>query len=158
MNALLAIKPEFAEKILSGKKQYEFRRTVFRDTAEIELIYLYASSPLKEIVGLFTSERIIEAPPEELWELYGSESGIENRDRFMTYFDGVDTGFAIEVNDTHRFQQSVDPNIDFNGFSPPMSFNYLDDRENEILRQHVPRSFREKTAPTKLTRYTSDQA
>jgi len=83
MNALLAIKPEFAEKILAGEKRYEFRRTAFRDSAEIEFIYLYASAPVKRVVGLFTSERIIEASPTELWELFGEESGMENKERFL---------------------------------------------------------------------------
>lgn len=156
MNALLAIKPEFAEKILTGQKEYEFRRTAFRETAEIEVIYLYASSPVKKIVGLFTSNRIIEASPEELWELFGAESGIDDRERFMSYFDGVDVGFAIEVNNTHRFQPPLDPNHLFEDFSPPMSFNYLDDKQDRVLRGHVPSALWKQTVPTKLTRYTSD--
>lgn len=156
MNALLAIKPEFAEKILAGSKRYEFRRTPFRDSAEIEFIYLYASSPVKQIVGLFTSERIIEAKPEELWDLFGEESGMESRDRFLAYFDGVDTGYAIEIKHTHPIRPPVDPNETFDNFSPPVSFNYLNNHEAEVLQQHVPDPLWADTAPTTLTRYESD--
>lgn len=156
MNALLAIKPEFAEKILAGEKQYEFRRTAFRDSAQIEFIYLYASTPIKRIVGLFTSERIIEAPPGDLWELFSEDSGINSYDRFMSYFEGVDTGYAIEVDRTYRFDSSIDPNEIFEEFSPPMSFNYLTPDEGMALRQFVPASLSTDTIPTTLTRYSSD--
>lgn len=30
MKAMLSIKPEYVERILSGEKTYEFRRTIFR--------------------------------------------------------------------------------------------------------------------------------
>lgn len=154
MNALLAIKPLYAEKILAGEKNYEFRRTTFRETAEIELIYLYASSPVKKIVGLFISERVMEASPGELWDLFGAESGIENREQFMSYFDGVDTGYAIEVTETHRLQQALDPHALFDEFSPPMSFHYLTDEQDQILRQYVPKPIWRHSIPTTLTRYT----
>lgn len=156
MNALLAIKPEFAEKILAGEKRYEFRRTAFRDSAEIEFIYLYASAPVKRVVGLFTSERIIEASPTELWELFGEESGMENKERFLDYFEGVDTGYAIEIDDTHRFDSPLDPTELFDEFSYPMSFNYLTAEQGEELRRHVPDPLWDETRPTKLTRFRSD--
>lgn len=156
MNALLSIKPEFAEKILAGEKEYEFRRTTFRDSAEIDLIYLYASSPVKQIVGLFTSGRIIEASPEELWELFGPKSGIDDRDRFMSYFEDADTGYAIEVNDAHRLQSRVDPNTAFEDFSPPMSFSYLSDAQERVLRRRVSTPIWKGTETTNLQRYNSD--
>ncbi|MFC6939133.1 hypothetical protein ACFQE8_04035 [Salinirubellus sp. GCM10025818] len=156
MNALLAIKPEFAEKILAGSKRYEFRRTAFRSSAEIEFVYLYASSPVKKIVGLFTSERIVEGPPEELWELFGDESGIETRERFLQYFEGVDIGYAIEISESHRIHPPLDPQEIFDEFSPPMSFNYLQEGQAEALRKHIPEPLWEQTVPTELTRYESD--
>lgn len=153
MDVLLAIKPEFAEKILDGRKGYEFRRTAFRDATEIDLIFLYASSPISKIVGLFTSDRTVEASPVELWNLFGEKSGINDRDRFMSYFEGVDTGFAIQVDRTYRFEDPIAPDAVIDNFSPPMSFNYLDPEETKTLQSHVPESFKTQTVMTDLTRY-----
>lgn len=156
MHALLAIKPEFARKILDGEKKYEFRRQSFQNLDQLGLVFLYASSPVKRIVGLFTSDRVVEASPAELWELFGDESGISDRERFMDYFEGIETGFAIHVDETHRFSESVDPLELFGDYSPPMSFNYLTDKEEEALMQLVPDEFREETVETDLTRYSSN--
>lgn len=153
MNVLLAIKPEFAEKILNGKKNYEFRRTGFQDASEIELVFLYSSAPDSEIVGVFTSNRVVEAPPEELWDLFGGESGIEDRSRFLDYFEGTETGHAIEIDDRHRFDTPIDPKIRFSDFSPPMSFIYLDDNRIESLQPAIPDMFKEDTTEMSLTQY-----
>lgn len=155
MHALLAIKPEFAEKILDGEKHYEFRRKSFQDAEQLELIFLYASSPVKRIVGLFTSDRVVEASPDELWNLFSNKSGIAKRDRFMNYFEGVDTGYAIHVDRTHRFNEPIDPTELFGDYSPPMSFNYLDDNQEAELMPYVPEDFREETMATDLTRFSS---
>lgn len=155
MDALLAIKPEFGEKILAGEKHYEFRRTTFRDQADIGLIYLYASSPLKQIIGAFTSERVIEASPEELWELFGDRSGID-QERFMGYFEGVDVGYAIEVDEAQRFEDPLDPDMVFDEFSAPMSFQYLTPEESTHLRKETPVTIGCETVPTTLSRFTTD--
>lgn len=137
MNALLAIKPEFAEKILSGEKRYEFRRTTFEDDDAVDFLYMYASSPKKRIVGGFVSDRVVEGQPAELWELYGDESGISNRERFLEYFEGTDTGYAIQIDRTYEFSEPVDPTVVFEDFVPPVSFNYLDTEESRTLRKQV---------------------
>lgn len=152
MHALLAIKPEFAEKILDGEKKYEFRRTSFQDSRDVELVFLYASSPVKQIVGFFTTDRVVEASPKELWEMYGEKSGIDTRKRFMDYFEGADTGFAIHIDQKHRFSKAIDPSDIFEEYSPPMSFHYLNNDQKKVLMDFVPEEFRDDTVATDLTR------
>ena len=133
MDVLLSIKPEFAEKILGREKQYEFRKTRFRDPSCIETIYLYASSPVQEIVGSFTPNGMIEGPPSKLWRDYGTDSGINQRSRFMDYFANAETGYAIEVADVRRFTQPIDPQQYVDDFHPPVSFQYLRDEHDFLL-------------------------
>mgnify|MGYP000574977599 CR=1 FL=1 len=130
MNVLLSIKPEFAEKILSGEKRYEFRKTRFRDPSSVGKIYLYSSSPIQRIVGQFTLGSIIEDKPEYLWEKHGTESGIASRERFMGYFEGRDVGYALEVTNSSRFPEPIDPWKSVDNFRPPVSFEYLDSIPN----------------------------
>ena len=133
MNALLSIKPEFAEKILRHEKEYEFRKTSFSRPSEVNRVFLYASSPTQEIVGYFTIGDVEKECPEVLWRQYGSESGINEQSRFMNYFSGVDSGYAIEIQDTHRLSQPIDPQACFEDFRPPVSFQYVDRGYDFIL-------------------------
>lgn len=134
MNALLSIEPEFAEKILDGEKQYEFRRTAFRDPSAVEKVILYASSPVQLIIGFFSIGDVIEDTPQKLWNRYGSESGINRRERFMDYFSGKATGYAIEIEDTVQFQTPVNPWEHLDDFYPPMSFNYVNSEFDFLLK------------------------
>ncbi|EMA08433.1 hypothetical protein [Haloferax denitrificans] len=154
MNALLSIKPEFGEKILAGEKQYEFRRTTFSDANSIDFIYLYASSPVMQIIGGFTYNRIIEASPDELWELFGDQSGIEDQDRFMDYYEGAETGYAIEINTTYPLQKPITPTEIFEDFVPPVSFFYPGPEMDAVLRTYFPESV--ETEMTQLPQFSSD--
>lgn len=155
MDALLAIKPEFAEKILSGEKRYEFRRTIFRDSNDIDFVYLYSSSPIMKIVGVFSTNRTIEADPEQLWELYSEYAGID-RTRFMQYFEDAETGYAIQVDNAYRFSDPIDPDDVFDEFSPPMSFLYLDKQQSRSLEEYLPSRLRQ-PEETNLLQYSQDE-
>jgi type I restriction enzyme S subunit len=154
MDALLAIKPEFAEKILSGEKRYEFRRTSFRSARDIDFVYLYSSAPVMKIVGGFESGRTIEADPDQLWELYSDKAGID-RERFMEYFEDAETGYAIQVDDSYRFEEPIDPDDIFEDFTAPMSFLYLNDERSSALQQYLPAKLRQ-PQKTSLTQYSED--
>lgn len=154
MDALLAIKPEFAQKILSGEKGYEFRRTTFNDPSDVDYIYLYASSPEQCVVGAFKTNRIVKAQPRELWNLFNDVAGID-RERFFDYFDGADTGHAIRVDETHRFDKCINPDKKLDNFSVPMSFCYLDDAQSETFRGFLPTQGEGAQSPP-LARFTEE--
>lgn len=61
MNALLSIKPEFVEKIFSGEKRFEFRKSAFRQ--DISCVIVYATAPVCRIVGEFEVEDVLQASP-----------------------------------------------------------------------------------------------
>jgi type I restriction enzyme S subunit len=132
-NVLLSIKPEFAEKILSREKRYEFRKTRFRDPSKVDTVIMYSSSPDQEIVGTFTFERVIQDDPENLWDNFGDVSGIDNRSRFLDYFSNTETGYAIEIQEVFRLPSPVDPRRHFDDFRPPVSFQYVNGDYNHLL-------------------------
>ena len=72
---LMSIHPKFAQLILSGKKKVEFRKTRFNH--QISHVVIYATSPIKKVVGYFEVQNIKVAPPKDLWESYSEVSGIE---------------------------------------------------------------------------------
>ncbi|MEA1870035.1 MAG: hypothetical protein U9N09_07840 [Euryarchaeota archaeon] len=126
MNVLLSIKPKYVEEIMNGNKRYEFRRSIFRCREDIELVYIYSTSPVKKIVGVFTIKNIIEDHPRNLWENFKEFSGIE-KEEFFSYFGDCKNGFAIGIGGVEVFEDPIDPKISIPGFVTPQSFCYVDE-------------------------------
>ena len=85
MKALLSIKPEFVNEILTGKKKYEYRKRIFKQ--DIEAVVIYASMPVGKIVGEFTIDGIINDNPMAIWKETKEYSGISFED-YKKYFEG----------------------------------------------------------------------
>lgn len=122
MSVLLSIKPEYVEKIENGTKLYEFRRSIFKKDADE--IWVYASAPIKQIVGKIYIEDIIEDTPQNLWHSFELCAGI-NKDAFFNYFAGKEKGFAIKIKEFESFQTPINPYKEKIGFIPPQSYAYL---------------------------------
>ena len=136
MNVLLSIKPKYVKAILNGTKKYEFRKSAFRCKEDIELVYMYATSPVKKIVGVFTIECIVEDYPKNLWAKFKQFSGIEEEE-FFRYFGGNKKGFAIKIEKIEVFESPIDPFREFSDFKPPLSFYYIDENVffNKVLNR-----------------------
>jgi len=123
MNVILSIRPKYAQLILSGAKRYEFRKFIFNNKYVYE-VYVYATSPIKRIVGVFNIGNIIRDSPKELWAQLGHLSGM-NEAEFFDYFQDIKIGFAIEITNVEIFDAPLDPKEQIPGFTPPQSFCYL---------------------------------
>lgn len=123
MNVLLSIKPKYAEKIVKGKKKYEFRRAIFKRD-DIERVYIYSSSPVCKIIASFRIEQILEDSPEKIWKLCQKYAGISKKD-FFAYFTNSDVAFAIKICDVDGFQEPINPYNINKDFKPPQSFYYV---------------------------------
>ena len=128
---LLSIKPEYAEKILDGTKKYEFRRAVFKNP-DIKKVVIYASSPVQKVIGEFEIESILNHDLETLWEKTKRFAGI-SKEFFMSYFHSKDTGYAIKIKKTKKYEPWLSLEDDFNA-KPPQSFIYLN-QENTPPQQ-----------------------
>ena len=126
MNVLLSIKPKYVEEIMNGNKKYEFRKSVFKCREDVELVYIYSTSPVKKIVGVFTIKNIIEDHPRNLWENFREFSGIE-KEEFFSYFGDRKNGFAIGIENVEVFEDPIDPKSSNPDFVPPKSFYYTDE-------------------------------
>jgi predicted transcriptional regulator len=123
MNVLLSIRPEYVEEIVKGNKRYEFRKSVFKK--DVDEVWIYATSPMKKIIGTFVTGEIIKDTPENLWKNLNEHSGISEKE-FFDYFNGAKVGFAIEIESLKLFRFPVDPKTIFHNFTPPQSFFYFD--------------------------------
>jgi predicted transcriptional regulator len=120
---LLSIKPEFADKIFSGEKRFEFRRVIFRSPS-VKKIVVYASSPVQQVIGEFEVRRVLSLEKGELWRRTRKHSGIE-KEYFDEYFGNRSTGHAIEITSPVRYQQPMKLESICDSNRPPQSFCYL---------------------------------
>ena len=123
MDVLLSIKPRFAEAIIDGRKRYEFRKNKFAEN-DINCVYIYSTSPVRKIVGIFKINNIIEDSPNALWDRLKDQAGISESE-FFAYFRNKKLGFALEIKDVERFENPLDPKTLFPNFVPPQSFCYI---------------------------------
>ena len=122
MKVLLSIKPEYANKIFEGTKKYEFRRSIFKNP-DIKTVVVYSSSPVQKVIGEFEIETILSKDLDQLWDLTEQDSGI-NKEFFFDYYKGKETGFAIKIKKTKKYDKPLDIKSDFNK-TPPQSFVYI---------------------------------
>lgn len=132
--ALISIRPCFVEKILSGEKRLEFRRSWAAEP--VDKLVIYSSSPTQRIVAAVDVVGVTEGSPTALWELAREKGGGVTRQLIYDYFSGKKTGFAIELTDVHEFESPVDPKKLFKNFIAPQSFRYIDAKDyHRILQQ-----------------------
>jgi predicted transcriptional regulator len=122
MKVLLSIKPEFALRIFDESKKYEYRRIIFK-RREVETVVVYASDPIKLVIGEFDIGEILHKKPEQLWAQTYNHAGI-TKTRFLEYFGDQPKGYAIEIKKTRKYQTPLSLN-ELMLSLPPQSFMYL---------------------------------
>lgn len=118
---LLPIKPVFAEAILSNKKKYEYRRKICK--RPINKIYIYATSPVKAIIGEVEVLEKITLKKDELWKKTKDNSGI-SFEYYQKYFSNNEYASAYSLGKTIRYKKSLNLSelgINYN----PQSFVYI---------------------------------
>lgn len=117
----MSIKPQYAEAIFRGEKRFEFRRAIFR--RKVDVVVVYTTSPVSQVVGEFDIDGIICDTVEALWKRTRHSAGID-RKRFFGYFNGRAAGFAIAIGSVRRYRRPLNLSASF-GVRPPQSFMYI---------------------------------
>lgn len=132
--ALFSIKPQYAEAILGGIKEVEFRRT--RLAPDVSHVVIYATAPVKKIVGMFEVAGVDCARPRSLWRTYRRVGGIDAAD-FNDYFTGIDFAYAIKVRAARRLTVPLDLSKISPTLRPPQSYQYLPTQMVATLLHHL---------------------
>lgn len=130
---VLSIKPKYAELILAGTKTVEFRRVWAAE--KVDMIAIYASSPIQKLVGIVQVSDIVRAKPTRLWGYCSKRGGGLSKIELTTYFSGKEAGVAVLLEDAKRFVQGIDPKKVIKNFSPPQSFRYMSAAEMRKLKR-----------------------
>ncbi len=120
--ALLSIHPRHAEAILDGRKLVELRRT--RLSPDTTHVIIYATAPVKAVVGFFEVDGIAEGSKSAIWKAYREVCGVTRRE-YMGYFDGAKRAFAIRVVRPRRYGEPFAVHELPAVTRPPQSYRYL---------------------------------
>lgn len=119
---LLAIHPEFSDKIFDGTKCVEFRRRI--PTGAVKHVVVYATAPVSMVVGWFAVDEIVSLSPQSLWRRFRTVGGI-NKGRYDEYYAGREIAHAYVVGELGRMKKPRSLESLGLGSAPPQSFQYL---------------------------------
>jgi predicted transcriptional regulator len=128
VDLLMSIIPMVGRRIMSGKKKYEYRRSIFRKP--VNRVYLYLSSPERKIVGYFKYRGYMEGTIREIWEAT-KEVSAATEAGYLEYFQNTNRAFAIRIDEFINFAEPLDPRKmpsptpGSGSFLPPQSFYYV---------------------------------
>lgn len=121
----MPIKPVYANRLMQGTKHFEFRRSSI--SLDLTHMIVYASSPVKKILGIVKVNRVNVASPAITWQKTKRFAGIERKD-FQKYFLDRDVAYSIEIEPeaTILLQKEISPKDIDPDFQVPQSFRYVD--------------------------------
>ncbi len=125
----MSIHPEFVRLILNGKKKVEFRKIRF--SIDVSHVVIYATLPIKKIVGYFEVKNINTGSPDELWSSYRNIGGIEE-ERFYEYYKNYSNGIAIEIGEVYKLDNYL-PLSYISSSAPPQSYSYINRKTFEQI-------------------------
>jgi predicted transcriptional regulator len=133
---LISIKPEFVNKILSGKKIVELRKQTPNIKPD-DFIIIYECSPTKAIVAIAKANDIISGTPEDIWSKIKYISGL-TKDEYKNYYKDSPLACAIYLQDIEIVNKVTLETLrsKISKFQAPQSFRYLSQKQvNDILEK-----------------------
>ena len=134
--AIISIHPRHAHAILDGVKTIELRRRVPLLQAGTKL-WIYATRPLGAVIGTSMVEQVVRGDPAEIWQRYGSQSGLQ-RAEYDKYFEGVSEAIGLILTNVLRTPKHV-PIEDLRGlrpgFHPPQVITWMSREEAVSLSE-----------------------
>ena len=115
----------FLQEIISGEKQYEYRKILFKQ--KVDTVYIYASRPISKIVGEFKINEILCDTPENIWKETRRQSGV-TRKSFDKYYKGREKAVALKIKECKEYKDAINPESLLPNFNVPQSFIYIEDK------------------------------
>lgn len=128
-DAIISIRPKYAEAILRGSKTVELRRRIPKIENGTRL-WIYATLPLGAVIGTAIVHEVIRGTPEEIWNLFHTEADVD-KDSFDAYYSGAQVALGLMLRNAARCRAtSIDQLRKVRcGFHPPQVLARLSNKE-----------------------------
>lgn len=120
---LMPINPKYVDEILSGRKQYEYRK-IKAKRKKIDKMVIYSTSPIMKVVAEVQIESILEDTPENIWKKTKHYSGV-SEDFYNKYYNNKNNAVAYKLGKILVYNKPKKLN-DIGINYAPQSFVYLD--------------------------------
>ena len=124
----ISVKQEYANKILSGEKTIELRKSK-PNISKGDHVIIYSTSPVKAILGIAQVGDLLSYSPGKMWKLHSKDLGISRKD-FINYYSDSQKSIGIVLRNITKYEyvihletiKKIAPK-----FSPPQTFKYFKD-------------------------------
>lgn len=99
---LLSLKPRYADLTFAGYKKAELRRRI-ASGIEGRDVFIYVSSPVKQLRSGFRVGHVWQGSPEEVWNEVSEIAGVDKQG-FDTYYAGREIAYALQVTDVWEYE------------------------------------------------------
>ena len=133
---IISLKPYYADMVFEGLKKVELRRRIASQMSNRD-VFIYVSSPIRELRGGFRVGQVWEGSPEDVWNIVADLSTI-NRREFDAYFQGQAVAYALEVTNVWEYKSPVPLSWlrdVFDDFVAPQSWRYAKSEEHEVFQR-----------------------
>lgn len=123
---LVSIKQKYVQKILSGDKTIELRKSRPKAKAG-DVILIYTTRPVMAVTAIATVGEIITCSPGEMWNSYQTRLGISQSD-FFEYYGASKLAIGIELNNVVKLDAEIllsAIKVIYPNFTPPQTFKYI---------------------------------
>ena len=131
---LLSLKPHYADLVFRGLKTAELRRRI--PCVENRDVFIYVSSPVRQLRGGFRVEHVWSGTPEQVWKEVSVFARVEKQD-FDAYYAGRTVAYALRIADVWEHEKAVDLEElrnRFVDFVVPQSWRYVKQEEYRYFR------------------------
>ena len=133
---LFSIYPEYAYKILSGEKNFEYRKKV--PALRFHRLVIYATVPVAKIIGEVHVDKILQDTPSKIWTETNKHGGIE-KETFFSYFENRSLAYAYSLSNPILYKEQLSLSK-IRVINAPQSFVYLDQHQLDIINEAIPNS------------------
>ena len=141
---IISLKPCYADLVFEGLKTVELRRRIASQISDRD-VFIYVSSPARELRGGFRVGQVWEGSPEVVWNIVSELATLDRRE-FDSYFQGHSVAYALEVTNVweYLYPMGLDRLRDrFGDFVVPQSWRYAKTEEHKTFRKMTRRSDKE---------------
>ena len=135
---LFSLKPCYADLVFQGLKEAELRRRI-SPYMENSDVFIYVSSPVRQLRGGFRIGRVWSGTLDQVWEQVSGFAGIDKQD-FYAYYAGCSIAYALKITNVWEYQNPVGLNeirSQFPSFVVPQSWRYFKPEEHQSFRPLV---------------------
>jgi predicted transcriptional regulator len=133
-NVIFSIRPEYADKIMSGNKTVELRRRFANEAVIGAIAFIYSSAPAQRMIGYATIRDVRRMQVQKIWRKYSSTACI-TKSAFDKYFAGTEHGYAIELTDVTALDEPISARelTQRFGFRAPQSYQYAKTEYSSLI-------------------------